>query len=154
MKKNLIVVALLAVAVVAFGAVGSAYAQGGTPNPGGGYGPGSGTYSGVMHDLMVANLADQLGLSVDALEARLDAGETAYQVALDLGYSADEAIALISAARVATINQAAEQGLMTQEQASWMLSNQSRMGTGTGIGTCDGTGIQNHVGMGHGGFHR
>ncbi|MEX2161829.1 MAG: hypothetical protein WD751_07945 [Anaerolineales bacterium] len=152
MKKNLILVALLAVGVMAFGVVDSAYAQGGTPNPCGGNGPRDG--SGPLHDLMEANLADQLGISLEEFEARREAGETAYQIALDLGFSPDEAWALINAAHTATINQAAEQGLITSEQASWMLSHSRGNGPGLGVGNCDGTGRQNQGNQVRGGNQR
>jgi hypothetical protein len=152
MKKILILVALLAVGVMSFAVVDSAYAQGGTPTPGGGNGPRDG--SGPLHDLMEANLADQLGISVAQFEARREAGETAYQIALDLGFSSDEAWALISAAHTAAINQAAEQGLITSEQASWMLSHGRGSGQGLGAGNCDGTGMQNQGSQVRGGNQR
>lgn len=141
MKRTSIFIALLAVAVAAFGFAGSAYAQGGTPNPGG----------GLLHDLMLANLAEQLGISIEDLEARQAAGQTGYQVALDLGFSAEQAIALIGAARSASLDQAVEQGLITQAQADWM---RSRWAAGMAAGLCAGNGIRAHGFMGNGGAVR
>ncbi|GAP15486.1 hypothetical protein LARV_03275 [Longilinea arvoryzae] len=89
---------------------------------------------GPMHDLMIAAWADKLGLSVDVIDQRLDAGETMYDIAVSQGLTADE----FQAARVeihnTVLDEAVSQGLITQEQADWMKSRGGAMGAGNCLG--------------------
>ena len=149
MKKSLIVVTIVSVAVLALATAGFAYAQSGGANPGGfgrgGHGMGDG--EGLLHEVMVDSMASALGLTPEELETRHEAGETAYDIAISQGLSADEASILIAEARSDALAQAVSEGLITQDQADWMLERQGSMGAG--IGECDGTGP-----IGNGGFGR
>ncbi len=82
---------------------------------------------GPLHDGMVAYFADKLGLSVDAVQARLDAGETMWQIAQSQDMAAADFTALMQAARTAGIDAAVQAGLMTQEQADWMQQRSQNM---------------------------
>ena len=135
MKKTLLIVALVVLAVAALG-VGVAFAQG-EPPAFGGRGPGDGT--GPLHEYMVKAMADAVGLSVDAFEARHDAGETFYQIALAEGFSAEEIPALMQGARDTALDAAAKDGVISQEQADWMKSRgfgRGGMRGGFGNGGC------------------
>jgi len=98
---------------------GIALAQDGNP-PFGGRGPGDG--SGLMHEYMEQAMADAVGLNLEEFEARHDAGETFYQIALAEGFPAEEIPALMQTARTNGLEAAAADGVITQEQAEWMSS--------------------------------
>src|SRR5574341_260649 len=117
---------------------GPDYGRGGMMG-GYGYGPGMmggwGEGYGPMaeyHDLMVETLAGELGLTADELQAEFEAGKTIWQIAEAQGLSDEELLAAMSAAREVMVNQALEDGAITQEQADWMLSHD--------IGQCPGWG--------------
>jgi len=118
MKKTLWIVLLVILALGALG-VGVVAAQGGQPP----YGQ-RGVMDGVgpMHDYMEQAMADALGLSLEDFEARHDAGETFYQIALAEGFSTDEIPALMQDARAKGLDAAAAAGVITQDQADWMGS--------------------------------
>ncbi len=89
-----------------------------------------------MHEYMVKAMADALGISTSDFEARRDAGKTAYQIALDLGISADKIPTLLSDARSKALDAAVADKAITQAQADWMKISRR----GMGHGNCDGTG--------------
>jgi len=151
MKKTLLFVAVLGVAVLALGAVGIAYAHG--PNPGTpdgtfpyGYGHGMmGGYAmygeeGPMHEAMVAAVADALGLTPEEIEARHDAGETLWDIAAAQGLSDEEIQDLMLSTHDIALEQAVAEGLLTAEQAEWMVARMGSMWTGEHNHSCDGTG--------------
>jgi hypothetical protein len=137
MKK---IVVVLLVTIVALGAVGMVYAQAPTPEApfaNGAYGYGThmgggmrggrmgqsefaGTGDGVLHDAMIGAFANELGLSVENLEARLAAGETVADVAFAQGLTVEEFQTLMTDARALAVAQAVADGTLTQEQADWM----------------------------------
>jgi hypothetical protein len=152
--KKILVVMVLVVAALAVSSTGIAFAQ--TPQPPipGTWGPMIGgttgsTVEGPLHDYMINAMAAALGIAPADFEARLDAGKTAYQIALDLGISADKVPALLADARAKAFDAAVAAGAITQQQASWMKSR--GMMTGTGLGTCTGMGQGRGGGMGRGG---
>ena len=154
MKKTVVAI-LLVVAALAVLATGVAVAQAPQPpTPGGGFGMGQGMMRGFaadgeegpLHEYMVNAMANALGISVSDLEARLDAGETPYQIALDLGTSADKIPTLLSDARSKALDAAVAANAITQTQADWMKSRGARMGQGN----CGGTGQPLGAGMGRG----
>ena len=118
MKKTLLIVTLLVIALGALG-VGVVVAQEGNP-PYGQRGVADGTV--LLHDYMEKAMAKAVGLSLEQYEARHDAGETFYQIALDKGITAEEIPALMQTARTDALNAAAKDGVITQEQADWMNS--------------------------------
>jgi hypothetical protein len=150
MKKKYVVM-LLAVLALAIGVTGVAVAQTPQPQTPFGRGPMMGGYGmngqeGPLHEYMVTAMANALGISGSDFEARQDAGKTAYQIALDLGISADKIPALLSGARAKALEAAQAAGVVTQQQADWMKSR------GAGMGNCDGTGAGRGAGMMGGGM--
>jgi hypothetical protein len=156
MKKMLAggLLVLAALAVLGTGVAAAQSPQPPTPVPGGGNGRGfgpmwfgseNGAY-GPMHEYMTNALAEALGISPDEFESRREAGETAYQIAVDLGFSADQIPTLLRDARVKALDAAATANVITQEQADWMKSR----GAGMGFGNCGGTGGMMGFGMGRG----
>jgi hypothetical protein len=155
MKKFIVIgVAILAVAIVALGVAGYAYAQTPTPptipfGPGGRMGgQGGGRMGGMMgvagqqgpmHEYMLAAMAEALDMTVEDLQAELDAGKTMWQVAEAKGLSLEAFQALMIDARAQALQQAVEAGTLTQEQADWMLSHMQgggRRGGQGGQGGC------------------
>ena len=154
MKKTIVAI-LLVVAALAVLATGIAVAQTPQPpTPGGWAGMGHGQMrafaangaEGPLHEYMVKSMADALGISASDFEARRDAGKMAYQIALDLGISADKIPALLSDARSKALDAAVASKAITQAQADWMKSRGARMGQGN----CGGTGQPLGAGMGRG----
>ncbi len=131
MKQLLVITALFGVlAAAAFAGTGTVFAQTETPTtpPGGGL--------GIMHDELVAVYAEALGLSVDEINTRIEAGETMSQIAYSAGLSADEFRTLMTDARTKAIDLAVKNGTITQEQADWMKDRGAgrMMGVGNGRG--------------------
>jgi hypothetical protein len=157
MKKLLVVGAVLALAIVALGMAGLVYAQTQTPPtptfPG--YGPGmmggrggmvGGFQSGnigPMHDYMVDAYAEALGITVEEFQDRLAGGENMWQIALSLGFSEEAIPGLMIAAHTQALNKAVDDGVLSQEQADWMIQRMAHMqaqGFGPGAGGCGGFG--------------
>lgn len=161
--KNLILVSMvLAAAVFTLGSVSVVSAQSDTPSVaatteaygfggrgGMGGGNGMGTQTGLLHDEMIKVFSEELGISVEDLEARLTAGETLSDIALAQGLTLEQFNTLMVEARTQAIDQAVADGVLTQTQADWMKTRGSMMtavaGNGrgsrgmygqTGTGTC------------------
>ncbi len=164
MKKTLFAFAFFATLIVALVTTGAVSAQGNSPTtpqtPGTGYGRGGmmvgrgvGTpinLEGILHDTLVTIYAQELGLSVDEINTRLDSGETLAEIASAAGLTPEQISALISDARAQAIEQAVSDGLLTQEQADWLNSRptmqmgdpvSSRMSTQMGGRSARGTGL-------------
>ena len=162
MKKTLLIVALLVLALGALG-VGVVAAQDGQP-PVGGYGRGmmQGGGYGPMNTYVVEAFAAELGLTVDEINTRLANGETMYQIALAEDVAADQVAAVLTEVHTEAFDKAVAAGALTREQADWMLQRMQFMaqnGYGYGSGNCpmhdgvrpqDGTGFRG--GMGPGGM--
>jgi hypothetical protein len=135
------VVAVL-VAVVAFAGVTAALAQG--PNqPGGFTSPGrnqaqDGSSIGmgsmaVDEATMHAAVAEALHLSIEEFEAAVAEGKTSYILAQELGIDFAAVQAAMDAVHSAALQQAADEGVITQQQADWIASHrggQNRQGSG------------------------
>ncbi|NJC98235.1 MAG: hypothetical protein C3F07_04730 [Anaerolineales bacterium] len=137
MKKTLLIVALVVLAVGALG-VGVAFAQGGQP-PFAGRGPMLQDGTGPFHTYMVTAFAEKLGLKVEDVNARLAAGETMYDIALADGVKAEDFPALMADVRAESLDAAVKDGVITQEQADWMKSRgfgRGGMMYGYGNGDC------------------
>jgi hypothetical protein len=158
-KKWLILgVSLIAFLVLAAGGLvwaGTAYAHSQTPpvpdypygmmgGHYGGFGMMGANYGGYgpMHDYMVAALAEGLVLSPEDLEARLEAGETPWEIAASQGLQDEEIANLMSEAHDKALEKAVDAGLLTQEQADWMDGHMEEMWSldGSGFGGCHGYG--------------
>lgn len=144
------IAAISAFVVLAIGAVGAGYAFAQAPtNPwGGGFGPGYGgmmgrgggfaqdggdyswmngmhqwmANSGGMHTLVWDGLADALDLTTDELNAELTSGKTLAEIAEAQGVSEDELAAALETSVKAGLEKAVADGVLTQEEADWMLS--------------------------------
>ncbi|MGB8982739.1 MAG: hypothetical protein WCC12_12755 [Anaerolineales bacterium] len=146
MKKTLLIVALLVVALGALG-VGVAFAQGGQPPAGqAGY--------GWMHDYVEQSLAAKLGLTEKQVEDQLAAGKTMYQIALDDGITQDDLATFMNDVHKDAFAKAVKDGVITQERADWMLQRMQNMyQNGYGAGNCpmhNGQGGQAGRGAGYG----
>ena len=149
MKKTILVVALVVLALGVFG-VGAAFAQDVQPPVGRGTMMQNGG-SGVLHTFMTTEFAKQLDLNVNDVNARLVAGETMYDIALSAGVTAEEFPALMTSVRMNALDAAVKANAITQEQADLMKTRgfgQGGMGAGNCTGT--GTGLQGQGGRGSG----
>ena len=129
MKRTLIIVAAVVVALVIFGA-GFAFAQYQSVAAAG-YGPGGmmmdgrggrGGY-GPMHDYVEQALAEKLGLTEEKVEEQLAAGKTMAQIALDNGVAEADLQTAMTDVHKAAFAKAVAAGVMTQAQADAMLQN-------------------------------
>jgi hypothetical protein len=136
MKKILLVVSVLAVALVIFGA-GFVFSQSqlvsaaGLPQgfgPGGGMMGGRGGYGGQIHEYVEQALADKLGMTKADLEAQFDSGKSMYQIALDKGTAEADIPALLTEVHKTAFAKAVADGILTQAQADAMLQNMTANG--------------------------
>jgi hypothetical protein len=136
MKKTLwiAVVIVLALGVVGALSAGVAFAQGGQPPSGSmlggrGYGP--------MHEYVEKALATKLGLTEKQVEDELAAGKTMFQIALDNGVEQEDLATFMNEVHQDAFAKAVEDGVMTREQADWMLQRMQNMyQNGFGPGNC------------------
>ncbi len=151
MKKVLFSsLALVAVVLFALSSTSVAHAQANTPvslNAETGYGFGgrggtmNGTQSEILHEDILAYFSEQIGLSVDDLDARLTAGETMADIAISEGLTLEEFQKIMVDARNYAVDQAVANGTITQTQADWMKSRSTTTGTGS-RGVRSGTGMR------------
>jgi hypothetical protein len=136
MKKILVVVSVVVVALVIFGA-GFVFSQyqfasaSGLPQ---GYGPGGmmgsggrGGY-GPIHDYVEQALATKLGLTEAQVEEQLTAGKSMYQIVLDKGIAEADIPALLTEVHKTAFAKAVADGVLTQAQADAMLQNMTANG--------------------------
>ncbi len=125
MKKTLLVTIVVVLALAVLG-VGAVFAQGTQPPvQTGGY--------GWMHDYVEQALASRLGLTEEQIEDQFAAGKTMYQIALDNGVKEADVVTFMNDVHKEAFANAVKDGVMTQEQADWMLQRmQNRGGYGTG----------------------
>ena len=148
MKKTILIVGLVVLALGVLG-VGAVFAQGVTPlvqrggmMQNGGYGP--------MHDYVEEALATKLGITEEAVEDALASGKTMYQIALDNGVKEADVAALLTEVHTAAFDKAVAEGVITREQADFMLQHMAANGFNSG--NCP---MQNGQGYGRGnGFRR
>ncbi len=131
MKKTLLIVALVVLALGALG-VGVVFAQGGQPPFGqGGYG------YGWMHNYVEQALAAKLGLTEKQVEDQLAAGKPMYQIALDNGIKQENLATFMNEVHKDAFAKAVKDGVITQQQADWMLQRMQNMyQNGYGPGNC------------------
>jgi len=154
MKKLLLIGTFVLAALV--GMTSIAFAQ--TPNPttpqtpwGPGMGQGRMRQGGMwgqnstdqlppMHEYMEGAIAQELGVTVEELQAARADGKTAWQLAEEKGLSVEEFQAAMTTARTNAIQAMVADNVLTQEQADWMLGRmQGKWGQG-GYGGCPGMG--------------
>ena len=181
MKKILLVIAITVLAIASLSLAGYAYAQTQTPpnpnDPANSSLPGWRSFGGMMggrwnrnawrssssedygpiHEYMIAALARAFNLTPEELEARHDAGETMWDIAADLGLDAEQFRQAMLDARTQALNDAVAAGVITQEQADWMVSRMNQMwsrGFGSEAGGCPGMGGSFQGRMGGGRWNR
>lgn len=131
MRGRLMIVggAVLAVALLGAALVVPSFADEPTPTPEAtpgcrGWGLGFGRSSWATFDAV----AEALGLTPEGLFAELHSGKTIADLAEKKGVELQDVCDVMSAARAeamkAAINQAVEDGRLTQEQADWLLKGQ------------------------------
>ena len=136
MKKTILIGSVIVLALLVVGAVGVgvAYAQSGQPPvgrgmmQGGGYGP--------IHDYIERALADKLGLTEAQVEEQYAAGKSMYQIALDNGIAEADVATFLTEVHTTAFDAAVADGVMTREQADFMLQRMQGSGYGNGTGTC------------------
>ncbi len=104
-----------------------------------------------MHDYMEQSLAAKLGLTEEQVEDQLAAGKPMYQIALDNGITQEALSDFLNGVHKDAFAAAVKDGVVTQEQADWML--QRMQGRGYGTGNCpmqSGQGGQVNRGGGYG----
>ena len=140
MKKTILIVSIVLIALLAIG-VGVVFAQGtNPPTPFG---------MGWMHDYIEQALAAKLGLTEEQVEEQFAAGNTLYQIALDNGIKQEDLANFMNDVHQEAFAKAVKDGVMTREQADWMLQRMQNRG-GYGIGTCPMHGGQGTVQNGRG----
>ncbi len=184
MSKKIIITALAMVLIVAFGVVSLARAQTQPPpkldcpndcqydqqqsfyHMGGRGNRGTSDWEnraqggligqGLLHEYMVAALAEVLDMPVDQLEQRLIESNNLGTILEEMGIEHDTIYNLLGEARIIAIERAAEDGIMDQEQADWMLNRINQMQSSSSWldrGGCNEAGVR---GFGHQGrgMHR
>ena len=89
---------------------------------------------GALHDIMSAAIAAEFGLTVDELEALHADGKTLMDWASEQGLTVEEFESKQQVARSSALEQAVADGLLTQEQADWMLEHMGSKGMMGGLG--------------------
>ncbi|HUM71370.1 MAG TPA: hypothetical protein PLK31_21285, partial [Chloroflexota bacterium] len=102
----------------------------------------------MLHEEMQTVIADALGITVAELAAAHAEGKRLPELAAELGVALGDVQTAVQTAHEAAILQAVADGLITQEQADWMLQ---RHNNGMGMGMPGGGPRGGHHG-GHGGF--
>ena len=143
MKKTILIAGLVVMALVVLGA-GVASAQGPTPYTGNG--PMVQNGGGWMHNYVEQALAAKLGLTEEQVEDELAAGKPMYQIALDNGIPQEALTDFMNGVHQDAFAAAVKDGVVTQEQADWMLQRMQSRG-GFGMGNCP---MQNGQGGGYG----
>ncbi len=116
---------------------GYGYGQGMMQGQGYGYGRGmmgggrgmmglNGNY-GAMHTYMLDALSQNLGLTSQELQTRLNNGETVYQIAQSQGKTADQIQTLLQDSQDSALKNAVAAGVLTQAQADWMDQHMEQM---------------------------
>jgi hypothetical protein len=149
-NKMSVLIAGLLVAVVVIGVIGAtnAYAQNASSTPFHGRGPGGGR--GPMGGVGLEAAAGVLGMTTDELTTALQGGKTLEEIADEAGVDIQDVQDAIQAAHATEmrerIQQAVNDGTITQENADWLLE-----GLDKGfIGGPGGFGLGGHHGPGFG----
>ena len=95
---------------------------------------------GPHHDEMIEEIAKAIGLSSEVVETRLASGETIWQIVESEGVSMEEFGEIMYQFRSDFMQQALDDGTLTQEQADFMASRRAAGGYGQGFGDCMGDG--------------
>lgn len=129
MKKTILIAGVIVMALTVLG-VGVAFAQG--PAPYAGNGPMLQNGGGWMHEYVEQALAAKLGLTEELVEDELAAGKPMYQIALDNGITQEALTDFLNGVHQDAFAAAVKDGVVTQEQADFMLQRMQSRGYGTG----------------------
>ena len=154
MKKRASIALVLAVALT-MTVFGTVFAQGpGQPEGA----PGDGVAMGEwlpgeepLHDIMINAYAAEFGLTVEELNAKIDAGQTMFEIAEAYGYDAESFTQLMTEIRQQAREEAAELGLFVGRGGRWASGDQAFVGQGMEDGTClseDGIPLQDQDSVG------
>ena len=146
MKKTLWIIGLVALALGVFG-VGVVFAQ--DVQPPVTRGPMANGSYGAMHDYVEKALAEKLGIAEADIESELASGKTMYQIALDNGTAEADIPALLADVHAQAFDKAVADGVLTREQADFMLQRMADGGYGFGNCPMNGNGGSGY-GRGHG----
>jgi len=131
MKTSMKFLAIVAILAISLTATSVAFAKGGRSNRGDNsrtVTPGTGVVSTnlevTLSNYMPAAIASVLHMDVDVVNDLLASGETFYTIALSQGYTADQIDVLMNTVRSVAIDLATAAGVITPEQAEWLLVNQ------------------------------
>lgn len=105
--------------------------------------------SGPLHDYLIDEFAQALGMNPEELNTRHQAGDTLRETSQEQGLTTEQFQVLMTTARTNAIHQAVADGVFTQERADAILLNMQRMleqGIGPGSGTGDGSCSHKHGG--------
>jgi hypothetical protein len=134
MKKILVVLSVVVVALVIFGA-GFFFAQTNFASAAGlpaGFGPGGMMGGrggmGTMHEYVEQALADKLGMTKAEVETALASGKSMSQIAIDKGTKTADVTALLTEVHKTAFAKAVSDGVLTQAQADAMLQNMTANG--------------------------
>lgn len=132
MKKLFLILVGVGITMAAFAGAGAVFAEDSMPpieaNSQGSYGFGrrGGRFGEMedspLHDLMTAAIADAFGLTVEELETMHENGETLWTLAEEQGLTTEEFQVKMLEARQDAVQQAVDEGLISQEVADQMLS--------------------------------
>ncbi len=141
MKKSLVMSFLVVIVVAAVAVSGVVAAQSTTPN---GNAPEDGL--GLYHDEILAAFSEALGIPVEELEARIEAGETIVQIALAEGMTLEEIQAIMPVGVYAGSRGGGRNGRSTTT-----LGGQYLNGDGTCLtGTCEPQYLEKQLGTSRG----
>ncbi|MBA4420841.1 MAG: hypothetical protein C0391_06810 [Anaerolinea sp.] len=87
----------------------------------------------ILHDYIIAAYSDALGIPVEEIESRVDAGETLAEIAIAAGYSLEDFQVLQDGVFATALSEAVADGDITQEQADWLSARGNRGSAGTGM---------------------
>ena len=87
---------------------------------------------GFMHEEMLQAFASSLNMTPEALQARLEAGDSMGTPAQEAGMSSEQFVDLMLQARQSAIQSALADGILSPEQAERMLDRMEQMGSATG----------------------
>jgi hypothetical protein len=138
MKKTILITMLVLLALAALG-VGVAFAQGAKVP----------VQSGMawMHEYIEQALAAKLGLSEEQVEEQFAAGNSMSQIALNNGIAQVDLATFMNEVHQQAFSSAVKDGVISQEQADWMLQRMQNWGF-DGTGNCPMHGGQGRYGLG------
>lgn len=162
MKKLVVSLLLAGMIVAAFGFVSTANAQGSDERAYYGQGGGRGGFGATsadhvenadVHNLMMEAWSAELGISVEELNSREEAGETMAQIALSTDISFEDFRVLKTTINTKVADEALAAGFIDDAQYQWLIQAAQRQMNGLGQGgrygdasvNPQGTGPENRV---------